>query len=232
MCLLLERLKGKLCRQPCRLSIWTSEAETRALSKALPTRWPSIQVAANWSGGRWRADSFLHQDGDRELPWSAGSSSSSVALTETTSTSPRSCPGTLWPSLGNLLATLLCPETSPQQSPFQNQLLAHANSKWIQYIKHHWQYFRLILFEMKWTIASKSFHIFCTVYCVKPYSTLITSLRHPHWGVWGMSSGPRHPPDTFQKSETINDRVRFSNPLATGSKWCGEPGFDWISADQ
>ena len=44
-------------------------------SKAVTTRWPSTQVAANWSGGRWRADSFLSQGADYELPWSERSSS-------------------------------------------------------------------------------------------------------------------------------------------------------------
>ena len=36
------------------------------------TRWRHTLVAANWSGGRWRADSFLHQDGGCELQCTMG----------------------------------------------------------------------------------------------------------------------------------------------------------------
>ena len=109
-------------------------------SKAVTTRWPSTQVAANWSGGRWRADSFLHQGLDWELLWSAMSSSSPVVMMMVPTSSPRSSPGTQWPIPGNLLATLLWRESATQPLPFQLQLLARANSKWIKNITHHWQF--------------------------------------------------------------------------------------------
>ena len=108
-------------------------------SKALTTRWPSIPVRANWSGGRWRADSFLSQGSTYELPWSAISSSFPVALMKISTTSPRSSPGTRLPSPGNLLENSLWRETTMLPSLFQNQLLANASSKWIQYIKYNFE---------------------------------------------------------------------------------------------
>ena len=109
-------------------------------TQALTTRWPSTQVAANWSGGRWRAGSFPHQGADFELPWSARSSSSPVVTMTMEPPSPRSCPGTQSPSLGNKRENLLWREEPMQLSPFQNQLWAHANSKWSQYTAHQWQF--------------------------------------------------------------------------------------------
>ena len=85
-------------------------------SKAVTTRWPSTPVAANWSGGRWRAESFLHQGATFELPWSAISSSSPVVMMVTSS--PRSCPGTQLPKPGRRLATSLWGETAMQLSLF------------------------------------------------------------------------------------------------------------------
>merc|ERR1712037_860782 len=87
-----------------------------AISRAL--RWPSTQVAANWSGGRWRADSFLSQGSDYKLPWSAMSSSSPVVTMITTSS-----PGTQSQSPGSKLETLLWREPAMQLSPFQLHLL-------------------------------------------------------------------------------------------------------------
>ena len=50
------------------------------LDNDVTTRWLSILVARNWSGGRWRADSFLSQGALYEPPWLARSSFSLVAL--------------------------------------------------------------------------------------------------------------------------------------------------------
>ena len=86
-------------------------------SNDLTTRWPSIPVAANWSGGRWRAESFLHQEEGFEPPWSPISSLSPVVSMVIT-LSPRSSPGTQWPSLGSRLATLLWAETTMRLLPF------------------------------------------------------------------------------------------------------------------
>ena len=92
--------------------------------KAVTTRWPSTQVAANWNGGRWRADSFLHQGLDHKFLWSTISSLSPAAgKDQVTTSSPRSSPGTQWPSLGNLLETLLWGEPTMQPSPFPPHLL-------------------------------------------------------------------------------------------------------------
>ena len=55
-------------------------------------------------------------------------------------TSPRSSPGTQWPSPGNLLETLLSQEGHMQPSPFQLHLL-NVNLKSVRKIKHHWQCF-------------------------------------------------------------------------------------------
>ena len=110
------------------LHIFKFQFHTRCLlirkigSEAVTTRWPSTQVAASWSGGRWRADSFLHQGTDYELPRSTVSSTSPVVLMMTTS-SPRSSPGTQSPSRGNKLETSLWRETTMQPSPFQLHLL-------------------------------------------------------------------------------------------------------------
>ena len=81
-------------------------------------------MAANWSGGRWRADSFLHQGMDHRLHWSERSSSSPVVLNllMMKTPAPRSSPGTLWPSPGNLLETLLWRDTPLQSLPFQLHL--------------------------------------------------------------------------------------------------------------
>ena len=92
------------------------------LSKDVTTRWPSTPVAANWSGGRWRADSFLHQGADFEPPSSERSFTSPV-VTMLSLTSPPSCPGIQWLSLGNQLENLLWPDTSMQLLLFQSQLL-------------------------------------------------------------------------------------------------------------
>ena len=98
------------------------------------SRWPSIRVAANWSGGR--RNSFLHQGADYKLPWSTVSSTRPVVEIMVATTSPRSSPGTQWPSLGRRLENLLWRDTGTQPSPFQLHLL---DVNLIQNIKHHWQ---------------------------------------------------------------------------------------------
>ena len=128
------------------LHIFKFQFHTRCLligkieSEAVTTRWPSTQAAASWSGGRWRADSFLHQGGAYELPRSTVSSTSPVVLTMVATTSPRSYPGTGSPSLGNQLENLLWREATMQLSPFQLHLLNVNFKKSIQNIKHHWQF--------------------------------------------------------------------------------------------
>ena len=79
-------------------------------------------MAANWSGGRWRADSFPSQVPDFEPPWSGISSLSPVVSTMARS-SPPSWPGTQWLSVGNQQETLLLQETSMLLLPFQLQIL-------------------------------------------------------------------------------------------------------------
>ena len=102
------------------LHIFKFQFHTRCLlirkieSEAVTTRWPSTQVAASWSGGRWRADSFLHLGLDYEPPWSTMSSSSPVVLMRMKMPIPRSSPGTQWPSLGKRLAASLWGETTMQ----------------------------------------------------------------------------------------------------------------------
>ena len=46
------------------LSVQMLLVDNQIESKDVTTRWPSTQVAANWSGGRWREDSFLRQGTD------------------------------------------------------------------------------------------------------------------------------------------------------------------------
>ena len=102
--------------------------------KSVTTRWPSTQVAANWSGGRWREDSFLHQGLDWEPPWSAMSSSPWLVAMTMTTTSPRSSPGTQSPSPGNQVETLLWRGSPMQPSQFQLRLslVADLRSIWKQ----------------------------------------------------------------------------------------------------
>ena len=72
-------------------------------------------------------------------PWSAISSLPPVVLMMVATTSPRSSPGTQWPSPGKQLATLLWRDTTMLLSLFQLHSL-NVNLKSIQNIKHNWQH--------------------------------------------------------------------------------------------
>ena len=98
-------------------------------------------MAPNWSGGTWRTESFLSQESDYEPPWWTMSSSSPVVMMRISTMPPRSSPGTPSLSLGNQRDTLLWGDPTMQLSPFQNQLLALAKSKCIQYIAQHFELF-------------------------------------------------------------------------------------------
>ena len=96
------------------------------ICKQKVSRWPSIRVAANWSGGR--RNSFLHQGAGYKLPRSTVSST--LPVVTLTTPPPRSSPGTQWPSLGKRLENLLWRDTGTQPSPFQLHLLdVDFNSK-------------------------------------------------------------------------------------------------------
>ena len=121
-------------------------------STALTTRWPPTPVAANWrSGGRWREESFLHQGLDYEPPWSVISSSSPVVGMVTMS-SPQSCPGTQWLSLGNRPETLLRRENTMPPLLFRNGLLIVSLKQNIK--RYNWQ---LSLVNSAGGTVSKSF---------------------------------------------------------------------------
>ena len=88
-------------------------------SKSVTNRWPSTQLAANWSGGRWRADS---QKGTDWEPPSLERSCSSTVVTITTTTSPRSSPGTQSPNPGYQLETSTRRDPPMQPLPSQRRL--------------------------------------------------------------------------------------------------------------
>ena len=78
---------------------------------------------------------------DFELPWSAGPSSSPVVLM--TATSPQSCPGTQWQSLGNKLTILQRQDNTMQPLPFRLHLLNVD----LKNIKYYWQFWHSFVYS-------------------------------------------------------------------------------------
>ena len=113
-----------------------------------------------WYGmvGEAKKKGKKNQGMDFELPWSARPSSSPVVLM--TATSPQSCPGIQWQSLGNKLTTFLRQDNTMQPLPFRLHLLNVDLKKSIQNNKYYWQFWHSFVYILS---------------VVKAFSTLTTA---------------------------------------------------------